>query len=183
MLFQLFYMFFKIGLFTFGGGYAMIPLIHRYIVEDKKWIGNQEFIDIIAIAQSTPGPIAVNTATYVGYKAKGIKGAIIATLGVVLPSIIIIILISVFFMQYKDNPNVEFAFNGVRIGVSILILNAAFRLYKNIDKNYFSYFLVLLGFGMILFNLLPVIYVILIAGAVGIIYQVLIHRNEVDPDA
>ncbi len=182
MVFSLFITFFKIGLFTFGGGYAMIPLIHRYIVEDKKWIDEKEFIDIIAIAQSTPGPIAVNAATYVGYKVKGIKGSLFATLGVMLPSIIIIILISAFFMRYKENQNVEYAFQGVRIGVSILIFNAAFRLYKKLEKGYLSYILLAIGFFLVLFDFLQVIYIILIAGVIGIIYQVFMHRNEVDED-
>jgi chromate transporter len=178
MLVILFWTFFKIGLFTFGGGYAMIPFIHQYAVEKYKWITDDEFLDIIAIAESTPGPIAINSATYIGHKVKGIKGSTFATLGVVLPSVIIIILIAAFFMQFKDNVYVEYAFKGVRIGVSILILNAALRMYKKLDKNLLSYGLILLGFGMILFEVLQVIWVILIGGIVGIIYQLVKTRGE-----
>ncbi len=183
MLFQLFFTFFKIGLFTFGGGFAMIPLMHRFVVEEKHWLTEQEFFDIIAIAQSTPGPIAVNSATYVGYKTKGIKGALIATLGVIIPSFIIIIIISLFFMRYKDNQTVEYVFSGIRIGVSVLILNAAIRLYSRLDKSPIRYFMILLGFVVILFNFFSVIYLILIAGAIGIIYQVFLNRSEVDDNA
>ena len=174
----LFLTFFKIGLFTFGGGYAMIPFIHQYAVEKYKWITDDEFLDIIAIAESTPGPIAINSATYIGHKVKGIKGSATATLGVVMPSVIIIVLIAAFFMQYKDNIWVEYAFKGVRIGVAILVLNAAIRMYKKLDKNILSFILILIGFSMILFELLPVILVIAIGGVIGIISQVLKVRGE-----
>lgn len=174
----LFLTFFKIGLFTFGGGYAMIPFIHQYAVEKYKWITDDEFLDIIAIAESTPGPIAINSATYIGHKVKGIKGSAMATLGVVMPSVIIIVLIAAFFMQYKDNIWVEYAFKGVRIGVAILVLNAAIRMYKKLDKNILSFILILIGFSMILFELLPVILVIAIGGVIGIISQVLKVRGE-----
>jgi len=156
----------------------MIPFIHQYAVEKYKWITDEEFLDIIAIAESTPGPIAINSATYIGHKVKGIKGSAMATLGVVLPSVIIIVLIAAFFMQYKDNVWVEYAFKGVRIGVAILVLNAAIRMYKKLDKNILSYVLILIGFSMILFELLPVILVIAIGGVIGIISQVLKVRGE-----
>jgi chromate transporter len=178
MLFTLFWTFFKIGLFTFGGGYAMIPFIHQYAVEKYKWITDDEFLDIIAIAESTPGPIAINSATYIGYKVKGVGGSALATLGVVLPSIVIITLIAAFFMQFKDNVYVEYTFKGIRIGVAILVLNAAIRMYKKLDKNLLSFFLILVGFGLILFEILPVIYVILIGGITGIIYQLVKVRGE-----
>ncbi|MGD9963831.1 MAG: chromate transporter [Candidatus Izemoplasmatales bacterium] len=179
MLLTLFLTFFKIGLFTFGGGYAMIPFIHQYAVEKYKWITDDEFLDIIAIAESTPGPIAINSATYIGYKVKGVKGSALATFGVALPSIIIIILIAAFFMQFKDNIYVEYAFKGIRIGVSVLVLNAAIRMYKKLDKNLLSYFLILLGFSMIFFEIIPVILVIVIGGVIGILYQVYQLRGEV----
>lgn len=156
----------------------MIPFIHQYAVEKYKWITDDEFLDIIAIAESTPGPIAINSATYIGHKVKGIKGSAMATLGVVMPSVIIIVLIAAFFMQYKDNIWVEYAFKGVRIGVAILVLNAAIRMYKKLDKNILSFILILIGFSMILFELLPVILVIAIGGVIGIISQVLKVRGE-----
>jgi len=178
MYFTLFWTFFKIGLFTFGGGYAMIPFIHRFGVEQHQWITEDEFGDIITIAESTPGPIAINSATYIGYKVRGIKGSMAATLGVVLPSVIIIVLIASFFMQYKENIHVEYAFKGVRIGVAVLVLNAAFRMYKKLNKHWLTYLLVLTGFCLLLFHLLSVIYAIIIGGTVGIIYQVSKVRRE-----
>jgi len=182
-MFRIFFTFFKIGLFTFGGGYSMIPLIHFYAVDKFHLIDEKEFIDIIAIAESTPGPIAINSATYVGYKFKGVIGSALATLGVVLPSIIIITIISAFLMQYKENIYVEYAFKGIRIGVSVLILNAAIRIYKKIDKNVLAYILFIFGLATVYFDLIPIVFVILIGGVVGIIYYAVIHGKEVNKDA
>lgn len=177
-MFLLFFTFFKIGLFTFGGGYSMIPLIHFYAVDKYHWLTEKEFIDIIAIAESTPGPIAINSATYVGYKVLKIKGSAIATLGVVIPSIVIIIIISAFLMQFKNNVYVEYAFMGIRVGVAVLIMNAAIRIYKKVDKNILSYILVVFGLIMGFFNLIPIVYVILIGGIIGIFYSVLINKEN-----
>ncbi|MDD3130046.1 MAG: chromate transporter [Candidatus Izemoplasmatales bacterium] len=178
MLFTLFWTFFKIGLFTFGGGYAMIPFINNYAVEKHKWITDDEFLDIIAIAESTPGPIAINSATYIGHKVKGILGSFFATLGVALPSLIIIVLIATFFMQVKDNVYVEYAFKGIRVGVGVLVLNAAIRMYKKLDKNWLSYLLILIGFTLVIFEWLSVLYVIAIGGVIGIIAQILKVRGD-----
>ncbi|MCF7923864.1 MAG: chromate transporter [Candidatus Izimaplasma sp.] len=181
MYLTLFWTFFKIGLFTFGGGYAMIPFIHSYTVTKYNWISEKEFMDIIAISESTPGPIAINSATYIGHKVKGIRGSFFATLGVMLPSIIIIILIASFFMQYKENIHVEYAFKGVRIGVSILIINAAVRMFRKLDKNILSYILIFIGFTLLLFDVLSVIYVIIIGALIGILTQILAkQRGEED---
>jgi len=180
MYLNLFWTFFKIGLFTFGGGYAMIPFIHRFGVDKYKWISEDEFMNIIAIAESTPGPIAINSATYIGYKVKGMKGSLVATLGVSIPSLVIIILISVFFMQFKENQHVEFAFQGVRIGVAVLILNAGIRMYKKLKKNWMSFGLIFIGFTLLLLNILSVIYVIIIGGAVGIVSQLIKLRGDQD---
>ncbi|MBI9009533.1 MAG: chromate transporter [Tenericutes bacterium] len=179
----LFITFFKIGLFTFGGGYAMIPLIHFYAVDKFKWLGEEEFIDIIAIAESTPGPIAINSATYIGYKKYGVKGSIAATLGVVLPSLIIIILISAFLMQFKENVWVEYAFLGIRIAVSVLILNAGIRIYRKTDKDWLSYILLLFGLIVVSFDIIPIVLVILIGGIVGIIHALIVKNKGVDEDA
>ncbi len=177
-MFLLFFTFFKIGLFTFGGGYSMIPLIHFYAVDKYHWLTEKEFIDIIAIAESTPGPIAINSATYVGYKVLKIKGSAIATLGVVIPSLVIIIIISAFLMQFKNNIYVEYAFMGIRVGVAVLIMNAAIRIYKKIDKNILSYILVVFGLVMGFFNIIPIVYVIIIGGVIGIIYNVYINKEN-----
>lgn len=178
MYFTLFWTFFKIGLFTFGGGYAMIPLINRICVDEHKWITEDEYINIITIAESTPGPIAINSATYIGHKVKGVKGSLVATLGVSLPSLIIILLIAAFFMQYKENQHVDYAFQGIRIGVSILVLNASLRMFKKLDKNILSFTLIAIGFGLMLFDLISVIYVILIGGVIGITTQLLKLRGD-----
>ena len=134
MIMTLFLTFAKIGLFTFGGGYAMIPIIENLCVEKKKWITHDEMMDITVIAESTPGPIAVNCATYVGYKQKGILGAIAATLGVVLPSFIIIYLIAVFLDNFLEITWISNAFKGIRIAVGILILDAGINMFMKMKK-------------------------------------------------
>ncbi len=133
-LFELFLSFAKIGLFTFGGGYAMLPLIERVCVIDKQWISDEEMSDIPAVAESSPGPVAINCATYVGYKQKGIAGAIAATFGMVLPSFIIILVISFFLDRFLDNKWVSGAFYGIKIAVGILIVDAAVKLFSKIPK-------------------------------------------------
>lgn len=134
MVFTLFLTFAKIGLFTFGGGYAMISIIENICVEKKKWITHDEMMDVTVIAESTPGPIAINCATFVGYKKKGIWGAIAATLGVVLPSFIIIYLIAVFLKDYLEITWIANAFKGIRIAVGILILDAGLKMFMKMKK-------------------------------------------------
>ena len=134
MVFELFLTFFKIGLFTFGGGYAMIAQIKESIVENKKWLTEDELLQIVAIAESTPGPIAINMATYVGYKRKGIVGSTMATLGVVLPSVIIIFIISLFLEEFMKNKYVAYAFVGIKCAVAFLIAKAGYEMFKKIEK-------------------------------------------------
>lgn len=120
--FQLFYSFLKIGLFTFGGGYAMIPIIQREIIEKRGWIAERDFLDLLTLAQSAPGPIALNMAVFVGYKLFGYRGAVTSLLGVVLPSFIIILIVAIFFSQIRDNAIVDAAFKGMRPVVVALML-------------------------------------------------------------
>jgi len=127
---QLFAAFFKIGLFTFGGGYAMIPLIQREVIERHKWIDNKDFVDMLVLAQSTPGPIAVNTAVFVGYKTAGVAGAVAATLGTVLPSFIVILLLALFFAEVRENRYVDAAFRAMRPAVVALIVAPLMGLVK-----------------------------------------------------
>ena len=127
-LFEMFFTFFKIGLFTFGGGYAMLALIESDLVEKKKWIEKEEFLDMVAIAESTPGPIAINSATYIGYKRGGVLGAIFSTLGVVLPSVIIIFTISLFLDAFLTFELVQYAFRGIQACVVYLILSAGIKM-------------------------------------------------------
>lgn len=127
--------FMKVGLFTFGGGYAMIPIIEEQVSRKKHWIEESEILDIIAISESTPGPISVNTATYVGYKVAGILGAIVSTLGLALPSFIIIFIISFFYKDFMQIHFFDAAFKGLKIGVILLLLNAVIKLGKSFKKN------------------------------------------------
>lgn len=122
MLFQLFYSFLKIGLFTFGGGYAMIPLIEREVITNKKWIAESEFLELLTVAQSAPGPISLNTSVFVGYKMRGYAGALVAISGVVLPSFVIILLVAIFFSDIRYNPVVDAAFRAMRPAVVALIV-------------------------------------------------------------
>ena len=128
MLLQLFTTFFKIGLFSFGGGFAMIPLIQREVIERHKWINNKDFVDMLVLAQSTPGPI--NTAVFVGYKTRGVAGAIVTTLGTVLPSFIVILLLALFFAEVRDNRYVDAAFRAMRPAVVALIVAPLMGLVK-----------------------------------------------------
>ena len=130
MLLELFTTFFKIGLFTFGGGYAMIPLIEREVIEKKRWIEKRDFLDMLVLAQSTPGPIAVNTSVFVGYKVAGTPGAVMATLGTVLPSFIVILLLAFFFAEVRDNRYVDAAFRAMRPAVVALIVAPLLGLVK-----------------------------------------------------
>ena len=131
---QLFLTFFRIGLFTFGGGYAMIPLIENICVEKKQWITHDEMMNITVIAESTPGPIAINCATYVGLKKKGVLGSVAATLGVVLPSFVIILAISFFLDRFLEIKWVSSAFRGIKIAVGILIVDAAVKMIRKTEK-------------------------------------------------
>lgn len=132
---QLFLLFLKIGLFTFGGGYAMISLIRGEFVEKRQWISSEEFTDMIAISESTPGPLAINSATYVGYKLGGFWGALCATIGVVLPSFVIIFVISLFLQAFLEFRLVAAAFKGIQVAVAFLILSAGVKMFLEMGKN------------------------------------------------
>lgn len=138
VLAELFLSFLKIGAFTFGGGYAMIALLESELVVHKKWLSHEEFLDMAAIAESTPGPIAINSATYLGYKIGGLAGAVLATVAVVLPSFSIIYIISLFFEQFLGLVIVGRAFKGIQIGVLLLIFSAGVRMLKELERNPFN---------------------------------------------
>ena len=141
--------FLKIGAFTFGGGYAMIPLIQRETIEKHHWITNEDILDITAIAESTPGPIAVNSATFIGYHIAGVPGAFCATLGVVLPSFLIILGLSFVLRQFEELKWVTYAFMGIRAGVLALIVKALFTMGSACPKNTFSYCLMAGAFAAV----------------------------------
>ena len=183
---ELFWIFFKIGLFTFGGGYAMIPQIKEVVIEKKKWLTDDEMLDIIAIAESTPGPIAINSATYIGYKQNKILGSIFATLGVVLPSFLIIFFISLFFDKFLENSIVASAFVGIKCAVAFLITKAGYDMFKKIKKT--PYNIIMFAAIVLLMILLELfsksfssIILILIGALLGIILYSL-PKNRKDGD-
>ena len=171
---SLFWTMFKIGLFTFGGGYAMIALFENEFVEQKKFLGKDEFLDVVAIAESTPGPIAINMATYIGYKNLRVLGSVFATLGVVLPSFIIIYVISLFLDAFLSLTLVANAFRGIQVCVIYLIFSAGIKMLKQIKKTAFSVTVIsLVLLCMIAFSILAVkfstIFYILICGVVALV--------------
>ena len=164
----------KIGLFTFGGGYAMIALLENEFVAKKKWIEKDEFLDVAAIAESTPGPIAINAATYIGFKNAGIVGSIIATLGICIPSFVIIYAISLFFDAFLSLTLVAYAFKGIQICVVYLILSAGLKMLKQMKKTEFNIIIILITLiSMVVLSLFAVkfstIFYILISGAFGVV--------------
>ncbi len=175
---ELFLSFLRIGLFTFGGGYAMIPLIEKEAVENKKWLSREELLDIIAIAESTPGPIAVNAATFIGRKVKGFAGALSATIGVVLPSFLIIIIVSCFFEVFNELKVVRYAFWGIRAGVLALIVKALVSMFQQNSKDILSYCLMAVSaIAVIAFDINAII-VILACALTGIVFTMIRGRNK-----
>lgn len=175
----LFWTFFKIGAFTFGGGYAMIPLIQREAVEKRGWVTDRDILDIVAVAESTPGPIAINAATFVGYRVAGYPGAACATLGVVLPSFGIIALLSHALELVGDNLTVQYAFRGIRAGVLALIIKALVSMYRQSPKGLVSYCVMAGAFLAVAVLKLHVLAVILCCAAVGLVHTALAGRRRV----
>ena len=178
-LWQLFVTFLKIGGFTFGGGYAMIPLIQKETVENKGWITEDDILEIIAIAESTPGPIAINSATFVGYRTAGFWGAVCATTGVVLPSFFIILVISYVLRQFQEIKAVQYAFNGIRAGVLALLFKALWTMYKKSPKGWVSYVVMAGAFLATAFLKINVLYVIIACAVFGIVTS-LLAKKEVE---
>ncbi len=174
---QLFAVFFKIGLFTFGGGYAMIPLIQRETSEKKGWISEQDIMDIIAVAESTPGPISVNSATFIGYQNAGVIGSAFATVGLVMPSFLIIFLLSSIIRQFSENMYVQYAFFGIRAGVLALIVKAFVSMSKQCPKNVFSYVVAAGAFVLVTVFSLNVLYVIVAAAVCGLVYSLATEKR------
>ena len=163
----------KIGLFTFGGGYAMLALLESEFVEKKKWLEKDEFVDMAAIAESTPGPIAINAATYIGYKMSGLVGALISTVAVCIPSFVIVYLISLFFDRFLSLEYVAYAFHGIQICVVYLILSAGIKILKGMKKSAFNITVMLaVIIAMVAFSVFSVkfstVFLILICGVAGV---------------
>ena len=174
----------KIGLFTFGGGYAMIALLENEFVEKKKYIEKDEFLDMVAIAESTPGPIAINAATYLGYKRLGFLGSLMATVGVIIPSFVIIFIISLFFDAFLSFTLVEYAFRGIQVCVIYLIFSAGLKMLKSMKKTVLSVFILSsVALCMVVFSVFAVrfssVLYILISGCIGLfIYCVNAHKKR-----
>ncbi len=173
-LLNLFFTMFKIGLFTFGGGYAMVGIMENELVERKKIIGHEEFLDLLVISESTPGPIAINSATYIGYKIAGVLGSITATIAVALPSFTIIFIISLFFNEFLSLTLVGYAFKGIQVAVCYLILSAGIKTFKKLKKTPLTITLFILT--LIIYLTLTMlskkfssIYYILISGFLGLV--------------
>lgn len=161
-LWTLFYVFAKIGVITFGGGYAILPNIRKEVVENKKWATDEEVLNYYAVGQCTPGVIAVNTATFIGFKRKGIIGAIFATAGIIFPSLVIIMIIAKFIRNFTDIIWVKYIFNGIRISVCALILNTVINMWNKGVKDFFGVIVYFITLALcILFDVSPVIIVIL----------------------
>lgn len=171
LLWQLFASFFRIGLFTIGGGLAMIPLLDRIAVREKKWFDEEEMMDCIAVSQSLPGVVAVNMATYVGKRKGGFAGALLATLGVILPSFLIILAIANILLRVGDNPYLAGAFTGIKAAVCGMILATVIRLGKNNLKDAFGWIIALAAFVLIVFLQVNVVWVILGAAVLGIAWM------------
>ena len=166
MLWKMFITFFKIGAFTFGGGYAMIPIIQEEVVEKKRWIDYEEFLDALSVAQASPGAMAVNTSIYCGYKIKGFAGAFACTLGAILPSFMAILFFSIYLYQFRSNPILDKIFMGIRPAVVALILSAVYKIWKKSHLSYDKLVISLVTLIMIVFFGISPIWLVL-AGAVG----------------
>lgn len=179
----LFFTFFKIGLFTFGGGYAMIALLEEEFIQRRKWLDKDEFLDMTAIAESTPGPVAINSATYLGYKLAGVPGAATATVAVCLPSFLIIYAISLFFEQFTQLTVIANAFKGIQVCVIYLIFSAGVRMLKALDKSPFAtgvlaaVMLVMVGLSLAGVSISSIL-LILLSGAAGVAAWLIGRRKE-----
>lgn len=179
----LFFTFFKIGLFTFGGGYAMIALLEEEFIQRRKWLDKDEFLDMTAIAESTPGPVAINSATYLGYKRAKVPGAATATVAVCLPSFLIIYAISLFFEQFTQLTVIANAFKGIQVCVIYLIFSAGVRMLKALDKSPFAtgvlaaVMLVMVGLSLAGVSVSSIL-LILLSGAAGVAAWLIGRRKE-----
>ena len=177
-LFRLFLSMFKIGLFTFGGGYAMINLLDNEFVNNKKWINSDEFLDLVAIAESTPGPIAINCSTYIGYKREGILGAIAATIGMCVPSFVIIYCISLFFDKFLSIIWVSAAFKGIQACVVFLIFSAGVKMLKKVKKTPFNITAIsvtvvaMVVFSMLSIKFSSIFYILIFSGISLLVYSI-----------
>lgn len=178
MLLELFLTFAKIGVMTFGGGYAMLPILQRELVENKGWSTEEDLADYFAIGQCTPGIIAINTATFVGSKKKGTIGGIVASLGMVFPSLVIITTIALFLTSFADLAVVQHAFAGIRVAVVVLIFNSVLKLMKGAVKDAYALFVFLLVFILSLFTSISTVWFIIASAILGIVINTYIKNRK-----
>lgn len=179
-LWQLFAVFFRTGLFTFGGGYAMIAILQEELVNNRKWITNNDMLDMIVVAESTPGVIAVNTATSVGYKQRGVLGAIIATLGVILPSFLIVSALSYVISAFQSNIWYQSAFKGIQACVTVLVVNAFTKMFKQIQQDVYNYLALVVAFAVATFTNFNVIFLILGGAVCGLLITLIKSKSTDD---
>lgn len=177
LIWKLFSTFFRIGAFTFGGGYAMIPLIQRETVEENHWLTDDDILEILAIAESTPGPIAINSATFVGYRVAGVAGAFFATFGVVLPSLVIISILSYVIDAFKNNAYVSYAFWGIRAGVLALVTKALWTMFKKQPKKPFPYIIMFLALISVAAFKINTIIVLVVCAVAGLVFSIAADRK------
>lgn len=178
MLLEMFKTFFKVGAFTIGGGYAMIPIIQEEIVDKKGWVKEEKFMDIIALSQGSPGPVAINVSIFVGYELKGLKGALTCMLATALPSFLIILLVATVLFQYRTNPIISRMFMGIRPAVVALIASAVYKMAKQSDLSRVRYIIALAVALIIVFTDISPIYLILFGGIFSIFYYKNKPRSE-----
>ena len=179
-LWILFASFCRIGGLTFGGGYAMLPMLQKELVEKYGWVTEEELLDYFAIGQCTPGIIAVNTATFIGYKRRGIIGGLVATLGVIFPSLIIITIIAAVLQNFSDIPAVQHAFGGIRVAVCALIISAVLKLWKKSVVDVFCGLIFLASLMVMIFLSVSPIIIVVISAALGILIQMIRSRKEAE---
>lgn len=177
-LFDLFFTFARIGAFTFGGGYAMLPMLQREVVQSRKWATEDEVLDYFAIGQCTPGVIFVNTATFIGYKQKGFLGAIFATAGGVFPSLIIIMIIAAVLTNFAHLPVVQYAFGGIRVVVGVLICNAVMGMWKKSVVDKLGIVLALFSFLVVTFTDLSPVWMVLLGAVIGILVKAFVSHKK-----
>lgn len=181
---KLFITFFKIGAFTFGGGYAMIPLIQHEVTEKNKWITDEDILEIVAISESTPGPIAINSATFVGYRVCGVLGSIMATLGVVIPSFLTMLAVFFVLNRFQELPAVQYAFVGIRACVLALVIKALISMYKKCQKNWVSYtviaFSVITSVFVTKFIPINAFYIIIASAVFGLVTYSILRRRAAE---
>ena len=181
-LWELFWTFLKIGALTFGGGLAMMPIMRKEVVEKRGWVDDEDVLKILVISESTPGVFAINSATFIGYKIAKFKGSLLATLGVIIPSFVIISIISIFIIQFKEFKLVEYAFYGIQAGVAILIFRAALKLSRKIHFTLFSILILVASILISLFTEFSVLYILLFSALLAIIIGYLESLKEVKAD-